>query len=151
MRSRGLISIFASEIEAAKLPIKIFVSPLVLQQAICIFIGEKMGNPGLTKCKQWSPKFLIAKLHNKRSCEICGEHSDDGSGFLRVLRFPLSIFIPPIGPQSPSYIIWGWYSRPVVAEVPSGLSLTSLKIIIKQMYFKHSKRKARFCFIQEWA
>jgi hypothetical protein len=27
-------------------------------------------------------------------------------------------FIPPISPQSPSPIIWGWYNRPVVAAVP---------------------------------
>jgi hypothetical protein len=39
---------------------------------------------------------------------------------------PLPIFIP----QSPSSIIWGWYNRPVVAAVPSGLSLTPLRIII---------------------
>jgi hypothetical protein len=39
-------------------------------------------------------------------------------GFLRVLRFPLPIFIPPISPQSPSPIIRGWYNRPVVAAVP---------------------------------
>jgi hypothetical protein len=42
----------------------------------------------------------------------------------------LPIFIPPIAPQSPSSIIWGWYNRPVVAAVPSGLSLTALRIII---------------------
>jgi hypothetical protein len=40
-----------------------------------------------------------------------------GAGFLRVLRFPLPIFIPPISPQSPSLIIRGWYNRPVVAAV----------------------------------
>jgi hypothetical protein len=28
-----------------------------------------------------------------------------------------------------SSIIWGWYNRPVVAAVPSGLSLTPLRII----------------------
>jgi hypothetical protein len=44
---------------------------------------------------------------------------------------PLPIFIPPISPQSPSPIVWGWYNRPVVAAVPSGLSLTPLRIIIK--------------------
>jgi hypothetical protein len=38
-------------------------------------------------------------------------------GFLRVLRFPMPIFIPPISPQSPSPIIRGWYNRPVVAAV----------------------------------
>jgi hypothetical protein len=42
---------------------------------------------------------------------------------------PLPIFIPPIAPQSSSSIIWGSYNRPVVAAVPSELTLTSLKII----------------------
>jgi hypothetical protein len=40
-----------------------------------------------------------------------------GQVYLRVLRYPLPIFIPPIAPQSPSPIIWGWYSRPEVAAV----------------------------------
>jgi hypothetical protein len=53
-----------------------------------------------------------------------------GAGFLRVLRFPLPIFIPSISPQSPSSIICGCYNRPVVAAVPSGLSPTPLIIII---------------------
>jgi hypothetical protein len=45
------------------------------------------------------------------------------AGFLVVLRFPLPIFIPPVAPHSSS-IIRGWYNMPVVAAVPSGLSLT---------------------------
>jgi hypothetical protein len=53
-----------------------------------------------------------------QSCGICGGQSGAGAGFLRVLRFPLPLFIPPISPQSPSPIIWGWYNRPVVAAVP---------------------------------
>jgi hypothetical protein len=61
------------------------------------------------------------------SCGICGGQSGAGTGFLPVLRFPLPIFIPPIAPQSSS-IIWGWYNRPEVAAVPSGLSLTPLRI-----------------------
>jgi hypothetical protein len=36
---------------------------------------------------------------------------DKVAGFLRVLRFPLPIFIPPISAQSPSPINWGWYNR----------------------------------------
>jgi hypothetical protein len=47
-------------------------------------------------------------------------------GFV-VDKVALAIFIPPIAPQSPSSIIWGWYNRPVLAAVPSGLSLTPLK------------------------
>jgi hypothetical protein len=66
------------------------------------------------------------------SCGICGGQCGAGADFLRVLRFPLPIFIPPIAPQSPSSIIWSWYNRPVVAAVPSGLGPTPLIIIIKK-------------------
>jgi hypothetical protein len=48
-----------------------------------------------------------------RSCEICGGQNDTGVGFLRVLRFPLPIFIPPTAPHSSSCIIRGWYDRPI--------------------------------------
>jgi hypothetical protein len=54
-------------------------------------------------------------------CGICGGQSGAGAGFLRVLRFTLLIFIPPIAPQSPSSIIWGLYNRPEVAAVPRDL------------------------------
>jgi hypothetical protein len=40
----------------------------------------------------------------------------------------MPIFIPPIAPHSPSSVIWGWYNRPVVATVPSGLSIILLRI-----------------------
>jgi hypothetical protein len=43
--------------------------------------------------------------------------SGAGVGFLRVLQFPLPIFIQPIAPQSSSSIIWGLYNRPEVAAV----------------------------------
>jgi hypothetical protein len=69
-----------------------------------------------------------------RSCGICGGQSVTGAGFLLVFRFPLPILVPPIAPQSPSSIIWGWYNRPVAAAVPSGLSLTTLRIIIKKQF-----------------
>jgi hypothetical protein len=64
-------------------------------------------------------------------CGICGGQSGADVGFLRVLQVPLPIFIPPITPQSPPPIIWGWYNRPLVAAVPSGFSLTPLRINIK--------------------
>jgi hypothetical protein len=47
-----------------------------------------------------------------RSCRICGGQSGTGAGFLRVLRLPQPIFIPPIAPHS-LFIIRGWYNRPV--------------------------------------
>jgi hypothetical protein len=47
-----------------------------------------------------------------KSCRICGGQSGTGAGFLRVVRFPLPILIPPNAPHSSS-IIQGWYSRPV--------------------------------------
>jgi hypothetical protein len=62
---------------------------------------------------------------------IRGGQSGAGAGFLRVLRFPLPIRIPPIAPQSSSFIIWGLYNRPEVAAVPSGLSPTPPIIITK--------------------
>jgi hypothetical protein len=49
MRSLGIISILASEIEAAELPVRIFFLPLVRQRANCVFIAAKMGNPEFTK------------------------------------------------------------------------------------------------------
>jgi hypothetical protein len=55
------------------------------------------------------------------SCGICGGQSGTGAGFLRVLRFPLPIFIPPIARQSSSSIIWGLYNRSEVAAVPRDL------------------------------
>jgi hypothetical protein len=48
-----------------------------------------------------------------RSCGICGGQSGPGAGFLRVLRFPLPILIPPTAPHSSSTIIRGWHNRPV--------------------------------------
>jgi hypothetical protein len=79
----------------------------------------------------WLPTAAARVRARVWSCRICGGQSGAGAGFLRVLRSPLPIFIPPIAPQSPSSIIWGWYNRPIVAAVPSGLSPTPLRIINK--------------------
>jgi hypothetical protein len=51
------------------------------------------------------------------SCGICGGQSGAGAGFLRVLRFPLPIFIPPVAPQSSTSIIWRLYNMPEEAAV----------------------------------
>jgi hypothetical protein len=74
-------------------------------------------------CHLTAPKLkrLVAGFPPRRpgfdpgSTGICDGQSGAGAGFLRVLRFPLPIFIPKITPQSSS-IVWGWYNRPVVAQ-----------------------------------
>jgi hypothetical protein len=57
---------------------------------------------------RWLPTAAARLRSRVWSSAICGGQSGAGEGFLRVLRFPLPIFIPPIAPQSPSPIIWGW-------------------------------------------
>jgi hypothetical protein len=66
---------------------------------------------------RWLPTAATRVRSWVWSSGICGGQSGPGAGFLRVLRFPLPNFIPPIAPQSPSPIIWGWYNRPEVAAV----------------------------------
>jgi hypothetical protein len=47
-----------------------------------------------------------------RLCGICGGQSGTEAGFLRVLRFPLPIFVSLTTLLSSS-TIWHWYSIPV--------------------------------------
>jgi hypothetical protein len=47
----------------------------------------------------WLPT-TAARFRVRAACGVCGGQSGTGAGFLRVLRFPLSIIIPPIFPSS---------------------------------------------------
>jgi hypothetical protein len=78
---------------------------------------------------RWLPTEATRFRARVRSWGFCGQ-SGTGARFLRVLQFPLPIFSPPFAPQSPSSTISGWYNRPLVAAVPSGLNLIPLTIII---------------------
>jgi hypothetical protein len=66
---------------------------------------------------RWLPTAATRVRYRVWLSGICGGQSGPGAGFLRVLQFPLPISIPPVAPQSPSPIIWGWYNRPEVAAV----------------------------------
>jgi hypothetical protein len=66
---------------------------------------------------RWLPTPAARVPNRFWSSGICDGQSGAEVGFLRILRFPLPISIPPIAPQSPSPIIWGWYNRPEVAAV----------------------------------
>jgi hypothetical protein len=66
------------------------------------------------------------------------------AGFLRVLRFPLPIFIPPVSRQSPSPIICGWYNRPVVAAVPRDSVSTPTKNKIKKLVSSREWRSVMY-------
>jgi hypothetical protein len=60
----------------------------------------------------WLPTAEANVRAQIRSCGICGGQIGSRADFLRVLRFPLPILIPPTVLNSPS-IVRGWYYRPV--------------------------------------
>jgi hypothetical protein len=65
---------------------------------------------------------VVAQVPSQvRSCEVRGGRSGAAASFLRVLRFPLPIFLPPNAPYLS--VILGWYNRPISGRLSSGLSL----------------------------
>jgi hypothetical protein len=47
----------------------------------------------------WLPT-AAARIRFRVACRVCGGQSGTGADFLRVLRFPLPVIIPPISPSS---------------------------------------------------
>jgi hypothetical protein len=94
-------------------PIKFFYAFITSNMACCM--------PAYMKINYSNSNRLGNEVARVWSCGICGGQSGAGTGFLRVLQFPLPFFIPPIAPQSPSSIIWDLYNRPEVAAVPRDL------------------------------
>jgi hypothetical protein len=87
----------------------------IYQIALCFITG--FGRAIAQAVSRSLPTAAARVRSRVWSSGICGGQSGAGAGFLLVLRFPLPIFIPPIAPQSPSPILWGWYNRPEVAAV----------------------------------
>jgi hypothetical protein len=86
-----------------------------------IIIRAYKGRAIAQAVSRWLPTAAAHVRARVWSCGIFGGQSGAGAGFLRVLKFPLPIFIPPIAPQSSSSIIWGLYNRPEVAAAPRDL------------------------------
>jgi hypothetical protein len=63
-------------------------------------------------------------LAQVKSCGICGGQSVTGADFLQALRFPLPIVLHTHHHHLPS---WAGTISQIVADVPSGLSLTPPK------------------------
>jgi hypothetical protein len=91
-------------------------------------LSELVGSKAVTIAQVVSRRLPTAASRVRaqvRSCGICVGQSGIDAGFLRVLRFPLPILIPPTAPHPSSFIIRGWYSKTNNGrDVPSGLSLT---------------------------
>jgi hypothetical protein len=75
----------------------------------------------LSRCLPTAAARVRARV---MSCGIYGGQSGTGTGFLRVLVFPLPILIPPTAPHLPSSGA-GTIGQ-LVADVPSGFSLTPM-------------------------
>jgi hypothetical protein len=86
---------------------------------VCVCFGRAIAQA----VSRWFPTTAARLRARVWICGICGGQSGAGAGFLRVLRFPLPIFIPPYSTssQSPGVGTLGHS----VADVPSGPSLDS--------------------------
>jgi hypothetical protein len=80
------------------------------QRAIWCYIAE--GRAIAQAVSRRIPNAAAWVRDRVRSCGICEGKSGTGVVFLRVLRVPVPILIPPTAPHSSS-IIRGWNNRPI--------------------------------------
>jgi hypothetical protein len=85
----------------------IFIHATILSTSLSDHVGRAIAQAVSLRL----PNAVARVRAQVRSCGVCGGQSGTGAGFLRVLRFPLPIPIPPTAPHSLS-IFRGWYHRP---------------------------------------
>jgi hypothetical protein len=76
-----------------------------------VLLSDWLGHAVAQAVSRLLPTAATSVRAQVRSCGICGRQSSTGAGFLRVLRLPLPILIPPNSPHSS--IIRSWYSKPI--------------------------------------
>jgi hypothetical protein len=89
---------------------------------------------------------VIRRLHTAavrvrahvRSCGICGGQSGTGAGFVRILRFPLTISCHQLL-DSLHHLSSGTTGE-ILADVPSGLCLTPYHEIKKRLFLSEEMR-----------
>jgi hypothetical protein len=66
---------------------------------VCVWLSNVIGRATTQAVSPLMIPTAVAEFRSHdRSREICGEQSGTGSGFLRVLRLPFPILIPPNAP-----------------------------------------------------
>jgi hypothetical protein len=96
-------------VEAAKFASQLFQSTISSGRAIAQAVSSRL------------PTAAARVRAQVRKFEICDLQSGTGAGFLRLLRFPLPIVIPPTAPHSSSSGV-GTIGQ-LLADIPSELSL----------------------------
>jgi hypothetical protein len=69
---------------------------------MCSHKSLHLGRVIAQAVSRWFPTAVARVRARVWSSWICGGHSGAGAGFLRVLQFPLPIFITPNSPSSQS-------------------------------------------------